>query len=145
MFWSVPVAIIAALVLLFAPRATNAVAARRRWWPDWNDPLIWRLGIMLGTVNAMYFGTNAFLPDYLTHIGHRELISAGDSKDVAFQVRRGNRTQNVAIRMLPESKHFTAALIRAKIGLTASAEEQGSQPAVQNVPKAHRHSFVAGR
>jgi CP family cyanate transporter-like MFS transporter len=49
---------------------------RRRWWPDWNDPLIWRLGIMLGTVNAMYFGTNAFLPDYLTHIGHPELISA---------------------------------------------------------------------
>lgn len=76
-FWSVPVAIIAALVLLLAPRATNTVAARRRWWPDWNDPLIWRLGIMLGTVNAMYFGTNAFLPDYLTHIGHPELISAG--------------------------------------------------------------------
>jgi CP family cyanate transporter-like MFS transporter len=75
-FWSVPVAIIAVLVLLFAPRATSTSAVRRRWWPDWNDPLIWRLGIMLGTVNAMYFGTNAFLPDYLTHIGHRELISA---------------------------------------------------------------------
>src|SRR4029079_13539689 len=76
-FWSVPVAIIAVLVLLFAPRASGAVAARRRWWPDWNDPLIWRLGIMLGTVNAMYFGTNAFLPDYLTHTGQREWISAG--------------------------------------------------------------------
>lgn len=74
-FWSVPVAIIAALVLLLAPRSTTA-AVRRRWWPDWNDPLIWRLGIMLGTVNSMYFGTNAFLPDYLTHTGHRELISA---------------------------------------------------------------------
>ena len=75
-FWSVPVAIIAALVLLLAPRsASNVAATRRRWWPDWNDPLIWRLGIMLGTVNAMYFGTNAFLPDYLTHTGNRELIS----------------------------------------------------------------------
>jgi CP family cyanate transporter-like MFS transporter len=78
-FWSAPVVVIAVLVLLFAPRATTATAANtsRRWWPDWNDPLIWRLGIMLGTVNAMYFGTNAFLPDYLTHIGHPELISAG--------------------------------------------------------------------
>jgi CP family cyanate transporter-like MFS transporter len=75
-FWSVPVAIIAVLVLLLAPRATATAAVRRRWWPDWHDPLIWRLGIMLGTVNAMYFGTNAFLPDYLTHIGHPELISA---------------------------------------------------------------------
>jgi CP family cyanate transporter-like MFS transporter len=74
-FWSVPVAIIAALVLLLAPRSSTATV-RRRWWPDWNDPLIWRLGIMLGTVNSMYFGTNAFLPDYLTHIGHPELISA---------------------------------------------------------------------
>ncbi len=77
-FWSAPVAIIAVLVLLFAPRATttNAAAANRRWWPDWNDPLIWRLGIMLGTVNAMYFGTNAFIPDFLTRHGQGEWISA---------------------------------------------------------------------
>jgi CP family cyanate transporter-like MFS transporter len=76
-FWSVPVAIIAVVVLLLAPRTASTAPVSRRWWPDWNDPLIWRLGIMLGTVNAMYFGTNAFLPDYLTHIGHPELISAG--------------------------------------------------------------------
>ena len=75
-FWSVPVAIIAVLVLLLSPRATGTTTARRRWWPDWNDSLIWRLGIMLGTINAMYFGTNAFLPDYLTHTGDREWISA---------------------------------------------------------------------
>jgi CP family cyanate transporter-like MFS transporter len=75
-FWSAPVAIIAVLVLLFAPRGSTTAAVRRRWWPDWNDPLIWRLGIMLGTVNAMYFGTNAFLPDYLTHTEQREWISA---------------------------------------------------------------------
>jgi CP family cyanate transporter-like MFS transporter len=75
-FWSAPVAVIAVLVLLLAPRtASDGTAARRRWWPDWHDPLIWRLGIMLGAVNAMYFGTNAFLPDYLTHTGHREWIS----------------------------------------------------------------------
>src|SRR6476646_6885558 len=62
-FWSVPVAVIAVLALLLAPRGANAGApARRRWWPDWNDPLIWRLGIMLGSVNSMYFGVNAFLP-----------------------------------------------------------------------------------
>jgi CP family cyanate transporter-like MFS transporter len=77
-FWSAPVAIIAVLVLLFAPRATtsNATATNRRWWPDWNDPLIWRLGILLGTVNAIYFGTNAFIPDFLTRHGQGEWISA---------------------------------------------------------------------
>jgi CP family cyanate transporter-like MFS transporter len=38
--------------------------------------LIWRLGIMLGTVNASYFATNAFLPDYLNSRGLGEWISA---------------------------------------------------------------------
>jgi CP family cyanate transporter-like MFS transporter len=76
--WSAPVAIIAVLVLLFAPRpaAANGASARRRWWPDWNGPLIWRLGIMLGTVNATYFATNAFLPDYLKSHGEGAWISA---------------------------------------------------------------------
>jgi len=76
--WSVPVAIIAILVMVFAPDDTpaNGIAARRRWWPDWRNGLIWRLGIMLGTVNATYFATNAFIPDYLRSNGQSEWISA---------------------------------------------------------------------
>jgi len=45
-------------------------------WPDWSDPLIWRLGSALGSVNALYFTTNAFLPDYLHHVGRADLVSA---------------------------------------------------------------------
>ncbi len=76
--WSVPVAVIAILVLTMAPASANGptATARRRWWPDWNDPLIWRLGIMLGTINATYFATNAFLPDYLRSNGQGDWISA---------------------------------------------------------------------
>src|SRR6185437_16150439 len=76
--WSVPVAFIAVLVLALAPASVNGTtsAARRRWWPDWNDPLIWRLGIMLGTINATYFATNAFLPDYLRSNGQSDWINA---------------------------------------------------------------------
>ena len=77
--WSVPVAVIALVVMALAPRAasTNGTAApRRRWWPDWRNILIWRLGIMLGTINATYFSTNAFLPDYLRSNGQSEWISA---------------------------------------------------------------------
>jgi CP family cyanate transporter-like MFS transporter len=76
--WSAPVAIIALLVMVFAPKQTsaNGTAARRRWWPDWRNSLIWRLGIMLGTVNATYFTTNAFIPDYLRSNGQGEWISA---------------------------------------------------------------------
>ncbi len=75
--WSVPVAIIAALVMMLAPRTTNGpTLVRRRWWPDWRNTLIWRLGIMLGTINATYFATNAFLPDYMRSGGQSEWISA---------------------------------------------------------------------
>jgi CP family cyanate transporter-like MFS transporter len=75
--WSVPVAIIALVVLLASPRVPLSTAvARRRWWPDWNSSLIWRLGIMLGTINATYFATNAFIPDYLRSNGQGEWISA---------------------------------------------------------------------
>jgi CP family cyanate transporter-like MFS transporter len=63
------------MVLLLAPRTKTTAPVRRRWWPDWNDPLIWRLGIMLGTANAMYFSANAFLPDFLKSIARTDLIS----------------------------------------------------------------------
>jgi len=90
--WSVPVAIIALLVLVLAPSPppppdTNGSSPiRRRWWPDWRDMLIWRLGIMLGTINATYFATNAFLPDYLRSNGQGEWISAALSGLNAGQI-----------------------------------------------------------
>jgi MFS transporter, CP family, cyanate transporter len=76
--WSIPVAIIAAMVMLLAPSSAidKSTLARRRWWPDWRNKLIWRLGIMLGTINATYFATNAFIPDYMRSTGQGDWISA---------------------------------------------------------------------
>jgi CP family cyanate transporter-like MFS transporter len=75
--WSVPCALIALLVGGLTPKSENGGApVKRRWWPDWRNLLIWRLGLMLGTVNAMYFATNAFIPDYLRGHGQGEWISA---------------------------------------------------------------------
>jgi CP family cyanate transporter-like MFS transporter len=75
--WAIPVVMIGLIVIAFAPRDAPAGAAvnGRQWWPNWKDPMIWRLGLMLGAVNAMYFAANGFLPDYLTSIGRRDLIS----------------------------------------------------------------------
>jgi CP family cyanate transporter-like MFS transporter len=76
--WSVPVVVIAGLVIALAPRQApgNGTTQSRRWWPEWRYSLIWRLGIMLGAVNATYFTTNAFLPDYLKGHGEGEWISS---------------------------------------------------------------------
>ncbi len=78
--WSVPVLATALLVALCTPdrRAVGKanIAPNRRWWPDWRDPLIWRLGLILGSVNATYFVTNAFLPDYVVAAGRPDLVSS---------------------------------------------------------------------
>jgi CP family cyanate transporter-like MFS transporter len=42
--------------------------------PDWRSSLIWRVGLMFGATNATYFTTNAFIPDYLHHLGRPGLI-----------------------------------------------------------------------
>jgi CP family cyanate transporter-like MFS transporter len=75
--WSVPVVLTALLVTLCAPRDyTTRVEPKPppKWWPNWRDPLIWRLGLIFGSVNATYFVSNAFLPDYVTAAGHAELV-----------------------------------------------------------------------
>jgi CP family cyanate transporter-like MFS transporter len=76
--WAVPTALIALVIAALAPRPSDSIeraaATGRRWWPDWRDRLIWRLGLMLGSITSMYFSTNAFVPDYLNHIGRPDLI-----------------------------------------------------------------------
>jgi CP family cyanate transporter-like MFS transporter len=77
--WALPVALIAFAIMALAPRPAAPVQstqAMQRWWPNWRDPLIWRLGMALGSVNAMYFSANAFLPDYLHYVGRADLVSA---------------------------------------------------------------------
>ncbi len=78
--WSIPVVLTALLVALCAPRLGGAAgvtaSANRRWWPDWRRPLIWKLGLILGSVNATYFVSNAFLADYMTVDGRPDLISS---------------------------------------------------------------------
>src|SRR6516162_5769183 len=77
--WSIPVFATALFVITCAPRPHSgnaAASAHRLWWPDWRRPLIWRLGVILGAVNSMYFVTNAFLPDFMTSLGRPDLISS---------------------------------------------------------------------
>ena len=72
--WGLPMIAVAAAMLL-APRAKAMPgAAPRRWWPDWGDSLIWRLGLILSSVNSVYFNANAFIPSYLTNAGRAELV-----------------------------------------------------------------------
>jgi MFS transporter, CP family, cyanate transporter len=78
-FWSLPIAIIAAVIYVFGPRAhgehAGAPGAPRTWLPDWHVGLVWRLGALFCCINAIYFSVNAFIPIYLTSAGRPDLIS----------------------------------------------------------------------
>ena len=80
LFWAVPALLTALLFIALSPRASSATVADaptdRRWWPDWKNPLIWLLGFTFGSNNALYYGTNAFLADYLTSRGLHDLVGA---------------------------------------------------------------------
>jgi MFS transporter, CP family, cyanate transporter len=75
-FWSAPIAAIALVVLLFAPRVRGEHATLpKKWLPDWHVGLVWRLGALFCCINAIYFSVNAFIPIYLTSQGRPDLIS----------------------------------------------------------------------
>jgi len=78
--WAVPVAISALIVAVFAPsprpHPPAAEVTARRWWPEWRSPLTWMLGLTFGCNNCIYFGINAFVPDYLHLFGRADLITA---------------------------------------------------------------------
>lgn len=77
--WSLPVVLIAIATAALARRPGGfegaTFVADRQWWPDWKDPLVWRLGFILASINSVYFGTNTFLPGLLADAGRSDLIS----------------------------------------------------------------------
>jgi CP family cyanate transporter-like MFS transporter len=76
--WAIPAILIVPVFYFLSPkedgRHVAGSAIGGRWWPDWRDPLIWFLGIVLGSNNSAYFSTNAFLGDYLASTGKPELL-----------------------------------------------------------------------
>ena len=75
--WAAPIVVIAVLTFVMAPRDGAAAIDQvsGRWWPDWPAWDVWRLGLIFGGVGPLYFGTNAFLPGYLSEAGRADLIS----------------------------------------------------------------------
>jgi CP family cyanate transporter-like MFS transporter len=78
--WGAPLIAIAILAILLAPRSRGGAAIRpvsgRNWWPDWRNLRIWQLGFLFGSINSIYFCTNAFLPAHLTSAGRPDLIGS---------------------------------------------------------------------
>jgi CP family cyanate transporter-like MFS transporter len=73
--WSAPVMISTLALAAAAPvsRGTRAVPAR--WWPSWREAQVVRVGVVMGMASAVYFATNAYIPDFLDQSGRHNLIA----------------------------------------------------------------------
>jgi CP family cyanate transporter-like MFS transporter len=76
--WCAPGLVATLLFIFAAPRTRGADASiggtASRWWPNWKSSQLWLLGIALGSNNALFFASNAFVPDYLNSIGRGDMI-----------------------------------------------------------------------
>jgi MFS transporter, CP family, cyanate transporter len=76
--WSLPIFLIAAAFIVLAPRPstpavlvpTSSSVSRA----SWRNKQIWQLGFVFGSVNSVYFCSNAFLPGHLAVAGRPDLI-----------------------------------------------------------------------
>src|SRR5258706_9411985 len=74
--WSVIVLLSAAGIALAAPAGRSVVkGVASRWWPSWRENQAVRIGLVMGMASAVYFGSNAYIPDFLDQTGRHNLIS----------------------------------------------------------------------
>lgn len=129
--WSVPVFAIAAITWVHArarARGTAAAGARSNgvWWPDWRSPLTWRLGFIAGGCSSLYFATNAFLPDYLRHLGRADLIGASLSAINWVQIPSSLLLLAFPERFMPRRWPLVAAGALATVAMVGVATSTGA-------------------
>jgi len=74
-FWSLAPLLTAPVLWWMTPAlGTGEASEPSRWLPDFHRGLTWRLGLIQAGGGTVYFGANAFLPDYLHHAGAAHLI-----------------------------------------------------------------------
>lgn len=73
--WSVPALAVAAGYLWTPAHDRVRVAAETAWQPDWHDPLVWKLGGLLGAGASLFFGVNAYMGSVLDARGETERLA----------------------------------------------------------------------
>lgn len=118
--WAAPVLATALLFRLATPAAAaGAVGVPARWWPDWRDARTWQLGLLQGGASALYFASNAFLPDYLHATGRAELVNACLTALNAGQLPASFLILALASRLTGRKQPFIAASLLGLCSLGA--------------------------
>jgi CP family cyanate transporter-like MFS transporter len=73
--WSIFVVLSGLALVAAAPARGPKRAIPARWWPSWREGQAVRVGLVMGMASAVYFGSNAYIPDFLDQTGRHQLIS----------------------------------------------------------------------
>src|SRR6202049_3013692 len=73
--WSILVIVTAVAITFAVPARGPKLAVPTRWWPSWREGQAVRIGLVMGMASAVYFGTNAYVPDFLDQTGRHQLIT----------------------------------------------------------------------
>ena len=73
--WSACVLVTGAAIVLRAPARPAQLVGRARWWPSWMQGQTVRIGLVMGMASTVYFGSNAYIPDFLDQSGRHALIT----------------------------------------------------------------------
>lgn len=116
--WGVPV-LLTGLLMMAGGRDAKGTSTRanNRWWPDWRDRQTWQLGLVQGGGSVLYFGCNAFLPDYLHAIGRIDLLNACLTALNAGQLPASFLLLLLGDRLVGRKAPFVASGVIALLGL----------------------------
>jgi CP family cyanate transporter-like MFS transporter len=107
--WSVLVLLSGVAIVLAAPARGPRPAVPARWWPSWREGPAVQIGLVMGMASAVYFGANAYIPDFLDQTGRHALITP-----TLFVVNAAQLLTAPAVALRPR-------LLTSRIGFIGSA------------------------
>lgn len=108
--WMLPIPIIILSLWVFGDRQvvarSEADMPKVPMMPDWKDPLMWRVAVVMSSSGILYFAGNIFLPPILVDTHRVELLDATLSALNGVQIFSSVALIFFADRLVGKVKHF---------------------------------------
>lgn len=113
--WSLPALLVAA-ALAIPRRDYGEKTTSTQWLPELRDPLMWKLGLLLGGTASLFFGTNAYMASVLEQRGELQRL---DTTLFFFNLAQ----VGASLLMLLMARHWVArrSPIIASAGISVAA------------------------